>query len=266
MADWTIKHLDETDSTNRWLREHGGEHDMVVCTDYQTAGRGCGTNSWESERGQNLLFSVLVHPEAVRAADQFILSMANALALSDTLDSYIGSGNDEGKGKVKIKWPNDIYWNDYKICGTLIETTLKGPFVKDCIIGTGINVNQRRFVSDAPNPMSLRQILERVGNADTVHDTDREEVLQKVLDNLSKYMAMVRTGQWEDIRALYRQHLYRWQETWPYRFADGSVKDCKLVNVSDDGHLELLCDGHRPYSLAFKEVQFVVQRDNEVTR
>ena len=254
--DWTIEHLIETDSTNGWLREHRSEADHVVWADYQTAGRGCGTNSWESERGKNLLFSVLIHPVEVRAADQFILSMANALALRDTIASYVDD--------VKIKWPNDIYWKDCKICGTLIETTLKGQFVKDCIIGTGINVNQALFLSDAPNPVSLRQILG--------HDTDCREVLRKVLDNIAKYMdrvgacvegdlqspVSVRTADWDTIRACYRAHLYRLGETWHYRFADGSVEQCKLVNVTDDGHLELLHDSGEVRRFAFKEVQFVI--------
>jgi BirA family biotin operon repressor/biotin-[acetyl-CoA-carboxylase] ligase len=249
-VNWTIDHLDETDSTNGWLREHRTEADRVVWADYQTAGRGCGTNSWESERGQNLLFSVLIHPVEVRASDQFILSMANALALRDTIASYVDD--------VKIKWPNDIYWKDSKICGTLIETTLKGQYVKDCIIGTGINVNQTLFLSDAPNPVSLRQILG--------HDTDCREVLQKVLDSFTKYMEMVGAGpvpahehaNWETIRKDYRDHLYRRDETWPYRFADGGVKECRLVNVTDDGHLELVHDNSEVYRLAFKEVQFVL--------
>lgn len=236
----------EIDSTNCWLRDHADEFSseelVVVRTGYQTAGRGCGTNKWESEREKNLLFSILIRLKEVCANDQFILSMANALALRDTIASYV---ND-----VKIKWPNDIYWKDSKICGTLIETTLQGQHVKDCIIGTGINVNQELFLSDAPNPVSLRQILG--------HDTDCREVLQKVIDNFSKYMKMVRTGKWETIRTHYRYYLYRLEETWPYRFADGSVEMCKLVNVTDDGHLELLHDNRKVYRLAFKEVQFII--------
>lgn len=254
-------HLPETSSTNRWLRDHADEFPKeeltVVLADYQTAGRGCGANTWESERGKNLLFSVLIRPKEVRAADQFILSMANALALRDTLASYVDN--------VKIKWPNDIYWKDCKICGTLIETTLKGQHVKDCIIGTGINVNQSQFLSDAPNPVSLRQILG--------HDTDCHEVLEKVLDNISKYLIIVEEGvkgnlqspvsardlgSWEAIRTNYRHHLYRLEETRPYRFADGSVKQCRLLNVTDDGHLELQHVGGKIYRLAFKEVQFII--------
>lgn len=244
--EWKIVHIDETDSTNRWLKNYAASDkhaaDTVVVANYQTAGRGCGTNTWESERGKNLLFSVLVHPADVLAADQFILSMANALALSDTLSDYADD--------VSIKWPNDIYWKDSKLCGTLIETTLQGNHIMDCIIGTGINVNQTCFLSDAPNPISLCQILG--------HAVDRDEVLQKVLDNLAKYMEMIRTGHHEIIRKHYRRQLYRMGETHLYRFADGQEAYCKLVNVTDDGHLELLHDNRETYLMAFKEVQFVI--------
>lgn len=63
---WKIVHIDETDSTNRWLKDHG-EGTMVVATDYQTAGKGCGSNAWESERGKNLTFSMLIHPDGIAA-------------------------------------------------------------------------------------------------------------------------------------------------------------------------------------------------------
>ena len=241
MAFETI-HLAETDSTNRWLKEHGDERDLLVWTDYQTAGRGCGTNTWESERGMNLLFSVLLHPSKVPANEQFILSMANALALRDTLADYID--------EVKIKWPNDIYWRDSKIAGTLIETTLSGSSIKTCIIGTGINVNQRQFRSDAPNPVSLCQILG--------HEVDREEVLQKVVANIALYMDSLGSNSWDDIRTRYRNHLYRLGETHSFRFNDGAVEQCKLVNVTNDGHLELQRENEETLLLAFKEVQFII--------
>lgn len=238
--NWKILHVDETDSTNQAVRERDVE--TVVVADYQTAGRGCGTNTWESARGANLLFSVLLHPVSVPAADQFILSMANALALHDALAAYIDD--------VSIKWPNDIYWHDRKLSGTLIETTLQGRHIGDCIVGNGVNVNQQSFLSDAPNPVSLRQILGR--------DVDREELFQQILGHLSKYMEMVDTGNWSIIRNRYRSFLYRLSERHLYRFADGSELFCRLVNVADDGRLELLDDHRELHSLAFKEVQFVI--------
>ena len=128
---WKIVHIDETESTNQWLKEHG-EDDMVVVADYQTAGRGCGTNTWESERGQNLLFSVLLHPKQVVASRQFHISMAVSVAICEAVEQFIGD--------VSIKWPNDIYWRDGKLGGILIEHTLQGSGIKDSIIGVGLNV------------------------------------------------------------------------------------------------------------------------------
>ena len=120
--------LDEVDSTNTYLRrmENLPDADIVVVTaGHQTAGRGMGSNRWESEDGRNLLFSMLVRPEGVPAARQFALSMSEALAVKDALDPIAG--------EVTLKWPNDVYWHDRKISGTLIETAISGRLVKDCI-------------------------------------------------------------------------------------------------------------------------------------
>ena len=243
-------YLNEVESTNLWLRSYkssAGEDLTFVWTDFQTAGRGCGRNTWESEDGKNLIFSVLCHPRQVSARQQFILSMANALALKDTLDSYLG--------EVKIKWPNDIYWQDKKICGTLIETVLHGNEIKDCILGTGINVNQQAFRSQAPNPVSMCQILG--------HEVNREDLLAKVREHLEEYLEMVDDGMWESLRANYRQALYRLQETHPFRLPDGRVVSCKVMGVDDDGHILLLPEpgqavDTRPIRFAFKEVQFII--------
>ena len=124
--------LRSTDSTNHFLRHYRpvSPKDMVLATaDYQTAGRGQAGNSWEAEEGKNLLFSLLLHPRWVDASRQFVLSQAMALAVCETLTGYTGGG-------ISIKWPNDIYWNDMKICGMLIENTLSGRQIEDCITGT----------------------------------------------------------------------------------------------------------------------------------
>ena len=86
--DWEIIHLAETDSTNRWLRENqvliaNDQKQIAVVADYQTAGRGCGTNRWESERGKNLLFSLLLHPKQIPASNQFHISMAVSLSITE---------------------------------------------------------------------------------------------------------------------------------------------------------------------------------------
>jgi len=232
-----VIHIGETDSTNRWLREQTtGTDDVAVWTDYQTAGRGCGTNTWESERGQNLTFSLLIHPHELRANRQFAISMAISLAIADVLSGYFAD--------VSIKWPNDIYWHDRKICGILIENRLNGPMVRDSIIGIGLNVNQRLFVSDAPNPVSMWQILGR--------ETDREEVLLQVLERFSPYdVCPVDADRY--LSMLYRREGYH-----AYSDAQG-LFEARLVTVEADGHLLLEDRDGRQRRYAFKEVTFIQQ-------
>ena len=233
--EWEIIHIAETDSTNRWLRERGGEGDMVVVADYQTAGKGQGTNSWESERGKNLLFSVLYHPQRIPANRQFHISMAVSLAIADALGEHIGD--------VSIKWPNDIYWRNAKICGILIENRLLGQTIRDSIIGVGINVNQRQFHSNAPNPVSLWQIHG--------HETDLELLLQSILDKFTLYINK------KEIKTQYLHQLYRRKGFHPYADKEGSFM-AEIVDVEDDGHLLLCDDNGQQRRYAFKEVSFVI--------
>ena len=231
--DYKIVHIDETDSTNRWLRENG-EGEMVVVAEFQTAGRGCGSNSWESERGKNLTFSVLIHPDGIPVRRQFHISMAVSLAVCEALGQHIGD--------LSIKWPNDIYWRNGKIGGMLIENQLQGDVMKDSIIGIGLNVNQQVFKSDAPNPVSLWQI--------TGQETDRQQLLDDILFCLGHYF-------YQDVRQQYLQMLYRRKGFHPYTDKNGAFM-AEIVDVEDDGHLLLLDDSGQRRRYAFKEVQFVV--------
>lgn len=232
--EWKIVHIEETDSTNRWLRQQGGDGDMVVVANYQTAGRGCGTNTWESEWGQNLLFSILLHPHAVPAVRQFHISMAVSLAIAEALEQHIGD--------VSIKWPNDIYWRDGKIAGILIEHTLQGAVIKDSIVGVGLNVNQQQFFSGAPNPVSLWQI--------SGHATDREQLLHDILQRFSRLLTEA------DVRPRYMARLYRRRGFHPYADAEGAFM-ARVADVKDDGHLVLVDDSGQELTYAFKEVTFI---------
>ncbi len=236
IVDWKIIHIAETDSTNRWLQRYIAADDanVVVVADYQTTGRGCGTNKWESERGKNLLFSVLIHPVAIPATRQFHISMAMSLAICEAVGQLIGD--------LSIKWPNDIYWRNGKICGILIENTLQGSVIRDSIVGVGLNVNQRVFHSNAPNPVSMWQICEC--------ETDREQLLHSILHAFGRYMA-------QDCRALYLSRLYRRKGFHPYADENG-VFMAELADVEDDGHLVLRDDDGRRRRYAFKEIQFIL--------
>ena len=246
----TIKHihLDEVDSTNRYLHDYHQPHTddiTFVWSEGQTAGRGCGTNTWESAKGMNLTFSVLFHPSRVPAARQFIISMANAVALREVLLTY--------SPQVTIKWPNDIYWHDRKLAGTLIEQKLHQGGIRECIVGTGLNVNQTVFVSDAPNPVSLAQT---VG-----HPLDREEVRLRLVDRLTHYFLLLDDeAQWPAIRRRYHEALYRRGELHPYRTAEGRRFMAVMQRVDDDGTLVLTeeCpEGCHELRFGFKEVEFV---------
>ncbi len=241
-----IIRLMETASTNQFLKEKNLTTSTegsitVIVADYQTAGKGQGTNTWESESGKNLLFSILVHPTTLPIERQYILSEAAALSYKEVLDAYTED--------ISVKWPNDIYWQDRKISGTLIETSLSKGAIKDFIIGTGININQREFHSDAPNPVSLCQITGR--------ETPLEEVLNKVVESFEKYYQMVVDGAYDTISKRYHNSLYRKEGLFPYCDQNGRFT-AEIVRVKDDGHLVLKDSQGNAREYAFKEVEFII--------
>lgn len=239
-----IIHLNETDSTINYLRGYTPaeqEEMTVVVAEHQTAGRGQGTNRWHSAPGENLLISVLIHPTWVPVGRQFLLSEAGALALKEVLDNYT-----EG---ITLKWPNDIYWHDRKLSGTLIETSVSARGIKSCIYGVGLNANQTSFPDDLPNPVSLAQILG--------HDVDRELLLRQLIAAFRKYYELTREGAYAEIAALYLQSLYHRDGYHRFRDQDGEF-DGAIFEVEDNGHLLLHDRQGRIREYAFKEVEFVL--------
>lgn len=236
--------LDETDSTNRFLREYQGDEGRrmtVAVAKYQTSGRGQGANSWESERGKNLTFSVKTHPKGVPANRQFVMLEAMALAIRDVLSTYADG--------ITIKWPNDIYWRDRKISGTLSECSLNKGTVKDCIIGTGININQTVFTSDAPNPVSLLQI--------TGMETNVGDVLDKLTRRFSRLLELINAGGYDGIHEAYLAALYRRNGSFRYRDKEGEFTGV-IETVEPNGHLLLRKDNGGVGEYAFKEVEFIL--------
>lgn len=234
----------EIDSTSRYLCEYtaaDGEDLTIAVADFQTAGQGMGTNTWESEPGMNLLFSILVHPRMLPVNKQFLLSMAMAVALKEVLDEYTTG--------ITVKWPNDIYWNDKKISGTRIDTSLSSHGIRNFILGTGIDVNQREFRSDAPNFVSLYQILG--------HEVSTDELLNKVVAAFQKYYSLVLNGDYTDVTTIYHQSLYRAHGFYGYKDAEGDF-EATIVKVADDGHLILRDHTGLIRTYAFKEIEFKI--------
>ena len=160
--------------------------------------------------------------------------MAISLAIVDALEQQIGD--------VCIKWPNDIYWRNAKIGGILIENRLLGQTIKDSVIGVGLNVNQRQFKSDAPNPISLWQIHG--------HETDRGALLDTILERFTYYNN-------KELRQQYVGKLYRRKGFHPYCDQDGTFM-AEFKDVEDDGHLILCREDGSLSRYAFKEVQFII--------
>ena len=239
-----IIRLKDVDSTNRFLKDLDSYDEAaltIAVADYQTAGRGQGTHTWESEEGKNLLFSMLTCPVWVPVRQQFLLSEIGALAIKEALDTYADG--------FTLKWPNDVYWNDKKISGTLIETSIDSKGIKRCIFGIGINVNQMEFKSDAPNPVSLAQILG--------HEVDREEVLQKMIEAFCRYYELLRRVDYMDVSGIYHLSLYRRKGYHWYEDKDGKFEGA-FVEVEDDGHLILHDKKGVIRSYAFGEIRFVL--------
>ena len=234
IMEFKVVHIEETDSTNRWLKTHGDESNLCVVAEYQTAGRGCGTNSWESERGKNLTFSMLIHPKDIPASEQFRITEIVSVALCETIGM-----------EASIKWPSDIYVGERKICGILIENRLQGRVMKDSIVGIGLNVNQTEFMSDAPNPVSIKQL--------TGYDTDREALLDDFLHTFEEVSARKDTG------SDYRKRLFRLGEKAAFADETGQFEGT-IVDVEPDGHLLIRDETGQVRQYAFKEVQFLINK------
>lgn len=218
---WKKIALEEVDSTNIYINKVE-ETNVVVTADYQTAGHGQGTNTWESEKGKNLLFSLKISPKEILVKRQFLLSMVGALAIKGALDKYTDG--------ITLKWPNDIYWNDKKISGTLIQTTISGKNMQDCIFGVGLNLNQREFTSDAPNPVSLYQIIGR--------EIPRHTMLDEILFQFDHYYdQLIHDGETAIIKA-YHEALYRKDGFYEYEDAKGKF-EAEIVEVKRNGHIVL---------------------------
>ena len=239
--------VSQTASTNTYLSRlaatlPGG---TVIYTPSQTAGRGQKGNSWESEDGKNLTFSLLLKRPPVKARDQFYLSEAAALAVVEALSAEAGDS-------FTVKWPNDVYWQDKKACGMLIENSLDGSDIATSIVGIGINVNQEHFLSDAPNPVSLINITGR--------EHDLMALLKRVCSRIEQLVeslgdADART----DLHQRYMAALYRNDgQLHPYEDAAGNRFMAMVTGIAPDGTLTLRHEDGTTHDYLFKEVRHII--------
>ncbi len=236
--------LDATTSTNEYLLSQNTQDNLCVVTDYQSAGRGMGTNVWESERGKNLLFSLLVHPLWLGIQKQYLMSMVQAVSLWEALSDYV-----ENPTLLTIKWPNDIYYKDCKLSGTRIDLNLQGMKIQDMVIGTGVNVNQLHFTGTAPNPVSLSQISGLTYSL--------SQILGSIIDAFERNYALLRSGAEQYIIRCYHEHLYRRVGMYRYRDIHGEFQ-AEMVGVASNGILTLRRADGTLSKYEFKELSIVL--------
>jgi BirA family biotin operon repressor/biotin-[acetyl-CoA-carboxylase] ligase len=213
----------------------------IVFTNYQSDGKGQPGNKWESEDNKNLLISVVLFPTMIDPSEQFLISMTVSLGICDFLKRYIPV--------CKIKWPNDIYVNNDKIAGILIENTILGDKIENTIAGVGLNINQDKFLSDAPNPVSLKLL--------TGLNYDLTNCLSQLASDLDRRYKQLISEEFAGIRQEYLSQLSGYKKWRSYRDRSGLYAG-RIISVSDAGMLQIERETGGISEYSFKEVDFVL--------
>ena len=251
--------LESVDSTNKEAQRRISDIDnlSVLSAKQQTEGRGQRGNTWSSESGKNLLFSVVMKFSdsifdgkflpAINSHDQFVISETAALSVVDLLA--------ENDTEAKIKWPNDIYVGDRKICGILIENSLKGNSLSHSILGIGLNVNQTSFDPSLPNPTSI--------TLETGRTYDLRSLLERYMEIFCHYLSRYCNphGGYARLRKLYLSQLWRNGET--SDFIDRTRKQeykfkGTIEGLSDIGHLIIKTEEGELREFSFQEISFII--------
>lgn len=197
-----ITWFDVVESTNDEVRKRIGSIDnlSVIAARYQTAGRGQGDHKWHSRSGENLTFTV--HLKFGGEGGLAPLAVKDSLLITETVTLALRLYLEDKGIHARIKWPNDIYVGDKKICGILIENILDGAYVSSCIAGIGLNLNQMEFPSDLPNPVSIAQLTDKQYDGET-----ELELFCKFLSECAEYTNTAEGRRYLD--DIFNQYMFR---------------------------------------------------------
>ncbi len=246
--EFEIIHIEQLDSTNDYLQRALGstsvEEGLVVSADEQLSGRGYGSNHWESERGKNLTFSLLLKPYHIEPANQFVISKLISNALIKALEKHL-----EAK-KLAIKWPNDIYVDHGKIGGILIQNMIKGSRIDFSLVGIGLNINQEVFHPGTPNPISMIQL--------TRNRTDLSSLLTEILTEINNcYQRSFSPSYLEDMNKLYLKRLFRLDEWTDFKEGESLLR-ARIKGLGEFGKLKLETEDGTFRYFGFKEVEMII--------
>ena len=250
-----ITHFKTLESTNQYLQNLLNEGvdiaNNIVVTDFQTSGKGQGKNVWQSEDGKNLLFSIALDMNFLKAENQFLLTQIVSVTMIDVLKKYLPEES------LFIKWPNDIYFKDKKIAGILIKNEIKGMMMGTSIIGIGLNINQTSFDESLPNPISMKMI--------TGNDYDLEAILIEICETLlstansqqpTANSQQPTTNSQQPTANNYTDKLYRYKQ-WASYEHEGAVKEMMIIGYDQFGRLILKEKNDREVVCDLKEISFV---------
>ena len=237
--------LEQTDSTNAYLQRKQSECDIrnwVVSADEQTAGKGMGKNGWESEVGKNLTFSLAVDMAFLPAERQFLLSEAVPLGIIEVLEELLPAE------KLSIKWPNDIFYENRKLAGILINSTIKASMMDISIIGIGLNVNQMRFQAWPTHPISLKIISGK--------DFDLQPLLEQITERIIMKVQQLKTDP-NSIEQNYLKRLFRYH-IWADYEVDGRVLRLFMTGIDPFGRLQLVDEQQKLHQYEIKQIRFLI--------
>jgi BirA family biotin operon repressor/biotin-[acetyl-CoA-carboxylase] ligase len=223
------------------LKKNNLQEGTIIYTNYQTEGRGYSGNKWESEDGKNLLISIVLFPSFINPEDQFNISMTISLGICDFLIRNIPD--------CSIKWPNDIYVNNDKIAGILIESSVLSNKIEFTIAGIGLNINQEKFKSTTPNPVSLSLL--------TGKSYDLPACINQLVTDLDKRYKQLIAGNSVQIKKEYVSKLYRLKEWCKFKDIKG-IFTGRILTVGEYGRLKIENRNGEIREFSFKEIEFIL--------
>jgi BirA family biotin operon repressor/biotin-[acetyl-CoA-carboxylase] ligase len=213
----------------------------VIMAEDQYAGRGQQNMVWIAEPKKNLTFSLLLKPTFLKINEQFVLNMLVCIAIKDALLKYLNS-------QVFIKWPNDIYYNNQKLGGILIENLLSGTAYKSAIIGIGLNVNQQNFPEQlGSSATSVWQILQA--------DVNLTQLLAEICSHIESGYLKLKAGNYKDLKQTYLSNLLNFNKDAWYK-QDDTLFEGKIIDVTEGGQLVVASQGIE-HAYNFKEIQYI---------
>ncbi len=244
-----IIHLKSVDSTNSYaselLRQNSIPEGSLIYTFEQTNGRGQRGSTWESEPNKNIALSLILYPSFLSLEKQYLLTKITSLAVADLMAEMLEST--EKNGRIKIKWPNDIYVGEKKIGGILIENSLRESQLQSSIIGIGININQTHFKTT--NQSTSIALL-----------ANKEFDLKLIMERLCVYIEarylQLKANKLGNIDFEYLQRLYR-LNTWNHFSSNNELFEGKITGVSDSGKLQVILKSEEIREFDLKEIIFI---------